>query len=155
MSSINNKHRRRQYTPLTGEAFEDSSQASSLEEEPGFYQRGGLPFSLNANPTDIRRTAMSNNGYTEGLPPPITFADKEKEPSVERSQEHSTFTDSFEQSLKSVSDYGGVHEGQFSFVSTVSRRLVCVRVGLCVLTSLMLLLCKVMMDLFYVCKLSI
>lgn len=114
---------RGQYSPLIGRNFDDNSQGSASSEE-GVYQ--GASCSLNADPKDIKwrngkltvRGIMSRDVYTEGLPTPITFADQDVV--SEKSPAPSSFSDSFEQSLKSVSDYGGINDGQFSFVSTVS-----------------------------------
>ena len=109
-----------------GGNFEEASSASS---EEGYQQ--DLPSAINARrSTNIqtKRAYMSTEGYHEGLPTPVTFADKDLAVSeVDRS---SQFTDSFEQSLKSVSDYSDVADGQNTFVSTVSR--VCVCVCVCV-----------------------
>ena len=128
-----------QYTPLLGGNYdgESSSQAST---EDG-YQAGGQPFSLNADPTDLGAIIMSSvgtgrdggtsvagdEGGLGGLPQPITFADKRElminKP--EKSPAPSTaFTESFETSLKSVSDYSGFHDSHpydFSYISTVSQ----------------------------------
>ena len=112
---------KKQYTPLLGENFEDSSTASS---EEGYQQ--GVSCSINADPTrniQSKRAFMSKESYQEGLPRPITFADKDL--NVNETDKSSQFSDSFERSLKSVSDYGGVTDGQFSFVSTVSYLCVC------------------------------
>lgn len=103
------------YTPIVGEDFEEDSQASS---EGGYH---GLPFSLNANPADIQWQAMSKESGN-GVPRPVTFADQDLTINQhEKSPAPSNFSDSFEQSLKSVSDYDGGTDGQFSFVSTVGH----------------------------------
>ena len=119
---------RSQYTPLLGGNYDENSSQASTEDS---YQTGGLPFSLNADPLDVGVIIMSASrdgagsvNDDEGLPRPITFADKElmiNKP--EKSPAPSTaFTESFETSLKSVSDYSGFHDAHpdFSYVSTVS-----------------------------------
>ena len=116
-----------QYTPLLGGNYDENSSQASTEDG---YQTGGLPFSLNADPSDVSAFIMSESrdgtasvNDDGGLPRPITFADKElmiNKP--EKSPEPSTaFTESFETSLKSVSDYSGFHDAHpdFSYVSTV------------------------------------
>ena len=138
-----NSRSRSQYTPLLGGNYDDNSSQASTEDG---YQTGGLPFSLNADPSDLNVIIMSgskdgtsgsvNDGG--GLPRPITFADKElmiNKP--EKSPAPSTsFTESFETSLKSVSDYSGFHDAHpdFSYVSTVSAsywRVVVTAIQLC------------------------
>lgn len=125
---------RSQYTPLLGGNYdgESSSQAST---EDG-YQTGGQPFSLNADPSDVgaiimssvgtgRDAAAGDEGGLGGLPQPITFADK-KELMINKPEKSpapsTTFTESFETSLKSVSDYSGFLDSHpdFSYISTVS-----------------------------------
>ena len=117
---------RRQYTPLLGGNYDDNSSQASTEDG---YQTGGLPFSLNADPSDLIMSASKDgtSGSVNdegGLPRPITFADKELMINTpEKSPAPSTtFTDSFETSLKSVSDYSGFHDAHpdFSYISTVS-----------------------------------
>ena len=109
---------KKQYTPLLGENYDDSSTTSS---EEGYQQ--GVSYSINAKNVQSKRAFMSKESYQEGLPRPITFADKDL--AVNETDKSSQFSDSFERSLKSVSDYGGATDGQFSFVSTVSYLCVC------------------------------
>ena len=123
-----------QYTPLLGGNYDENSSQASTEDG---YQTGGLTgFSLNADPSDVSAIIMSESrdgtasvNDDGGLPRPITFADKElmiNKP--EKSPAPSTaFTESFETSLKSVSDYSGFHDAHpdFSYVSTVRIRHIC------------------------------
>ena len=124
---------RSQYTPLLGANYDENSSQASTED--GYQTAGGLPtsFSLNADLSDIGAIVMSerdggrsvNDEGLGGLPQPVTFADREELMinKLEKSPAPSTaFTESFETSLKSVSDYSGFHDGHpdFSYVSTVS-----------------------------------
>ena len=118
---------RRQYTPLLGENREDSNSQSSTEDG---YQTGRLPFSLNADPADLLKTATMSKENDGGMlsSRPVSFADQNlliNQPEI--SPAPSSFTDSFETSLKSVSDYSAFNDGHpdFSFVSTV-RHIMCV-----------------------------
>ena len=116
---------RRQYTPLLGGNYDDNSSQASTEDG---YQTGGLPFSLNAAPSDLKAAPIMSKGRSEiddSLPRPITFADNKEllinKPEKSPAPSTTGFTDSFETSLKSVSDYSGFNDGppDFSFVSTV------------------------------------